>query len=318
MSKTALVIIFNHNYEANIPKLENHYKTKFSEIFFLMPFYSGEKENVISVFGNSFYFGSYVSQASLYLLKMSNSDRFLFIGDDLILNPEIIEENVDDYFCLSKNMAFIPRLASLSERTEYWSHAKNAWEWNPFQRGIEVEKFIISEEEMFSKMSKFGSPSKKIPISTIYPKLSIGQAKFFTGNLKYFVKYLVAGFLGSLIRLVGKKDFNSLLPFYWSYSDIFIVPRKSFLEFSRILGLFSSTSLFVELAIPTALALSVEEIRTEDQLEYEGSPIWPNSLGIFEELQVFNLDFRKLLSEFPEKCLYLHPIKLSKWKNVNE
>ena len=47
--KTGLVIIFNHRYEKNLPKLRKIYGNKFSEIRFLMPFYIGGEKDVISV-----------------------------------------------------------------------------------------------------------------------------------------------------------------------------------------------------------------------------------------------------------------------------
>lgn len=37
----ALVIIHNHRYDANIPRLDEIYKSRFSHIFHLVPFYDG-------------------------------------------------------------------------------------------------------------------------------------------------------------------------------------------------------------------------------------------------------------------------------------
>src|SRR5438309_2566399 len=55
-SKAALIIVFNHRYDKNIPLLETLYEGRFSNIYYLVPFYDGEKENVIPVYENSFRF----------------------------------------------------------------------------------------------------------------------------------------------------------------------------------------------------------------------------------------------------------------------
>ncbi len=56
MSKIALVIIYNHQYNKNIDILERIYKGRFSHIYHLIPFYQGDKENVIPVYDASLYF----------------------------------------------------------------------------------------------------------------------------------------------------------------------------------------------------------------------------------------------------------------------
>ncbi len=85
----ALVIIHNHRYDANISRLDEIYKNRFSYIFHLVPFYNGDKNNVITVYENSHYFQGYVVQAYERLTTEGNFNHFIFIGDDLILNPQI-------------------------------------------------------------------------------------------------------------------------------------------------------------------------------------------------------------------------------------
>ena len=43
-SNVALIIVFNHRYDKNIPLLESIYEGRFSSIYHLVPFYDGDKE----------------------------------------------------------------------------------------------------------------------------------------------------------------------------------------------------------------------------------------------------------------------------------
>lgn len=53
MDKIALMVIYNHRYDNNIPIIEDLYNNKFSHIYHIVPFYDGDKRNVISVYDSS-------------------------------------------------------------------------------------------------------------------------------------------------------------------------------------------------------------------------------------------------------------------------
>ena len=57
-----LVIVFNHRYDKNIAALEKIYRKKFFNIKFLVPFYNGDREDVIPIYENSHYFQGYFAQ----------------------------------------------------------------------------------------------------------------------------------------------------------------------------------------------------------------------------------------------------------------
>ena len=64
--------------------------------------------------------------------------------------------------------------------------------------------------------------------------------------------------------------------------------------------------------MPTALALASNHIITENDTELKGKPLWTNEeLG---ELDRYNFSIKNLMDNFPDKYMYLHPVKLSKWK----
>jgi hypothetical protein len=54
-NEVALIVIYNHQYNKNIDVVETIYTKRFTHIFHLVPFYTSNKPNVISVYENSFY-----------------------------------------------------------------------------------------------------------------------------------------------------------------------------------------------------------------------------------------------------------------------
>ena len=104
--RVCLVIVFNHRYDKNIKRLREIYAGKFSNIMFLVPFYDGADKDVCPVYESSFQFQGYLIQAFGKLSKM-DVDYYMFIGDDLILNPQINESNFVDYFALQEKEVYL-------------------------------------------------------------------------------------------------------------------------------------------------------------------------------------------------------------------
>lgn len=111
-------------------------------------------------------------------------------------------------------------------------------------------------------------------------------------------------------------------PVVFGYSDIFSVPKSRFNPFCDTLEIFTSIRMFVELSIPTALALTDWNIVQESDLDLKPLNVWfPQDPNLFESKQkaiddLENTSGRKienLTNSFPNDCLYMHPVKLSKW-----
>ena len=92
MSKICLSIVFNHQFEKNIPKLREIYGQKFSTIRYLSPFSESKDDEVIPIYESSIHFQGYFAQAYLHLPK--DFDYYVFCADDLLLNPELNEGNL--------------------------------------------------------------------------------------------------------------------------------------------------------------------------------------------------------------------------------
>jgi hypothetical protein len=307
MSKIALVIIYNHQYNKNIDILEDIYENRFSNIYHLVPFYTGVKSNVISVYDSSYYFQGYVAQGYKSFFK-EEFTHYIFIGDDLLLNPLINENNYTEHFMLRDNSCFIPELLSLHNMDFWWNRTKDALHYNVNIKGVEANDQIPTYEVALERFSKFGLEIQPLHFEQIWKVPSTIKQ---WGILAYQEKSRITHFIKNKI---SNKKYHLSYPLVGGYSDIFVVSSETLKQFCHFSGVFSATRLFVEIAIPTAMVLTAEEIITEKDLKLQGKPLW--TVKDFEILEKYNNNLKSLLDDFPSGLLYLHPIKLSKWNKV--
>lgn len=306
MSKVVLIIIYNHQYNKNIEILDQIYKDRFSNIYHLVPFYTGEKKNVIPVYECSYNFQGYVSQGFKTYFK-EEYKHYFFVADDLILNPTINEKNYTQHLKLNAKTSFLPEIIGLHERGEFWTHVVRAFRWNINFPGVEAKNELPDYTTALQLFAKFGLVIKPLTYLQLYKKQEFpGLAK-----IKKFQSY----YLWKRTLFENKnKEFHLSYPLVSSYSDIFVISSDSIKQFSHYCGVFASTRLFVEIAIPTAIVLSASEIVVQKDLELQGGALWtPEQCEILDK---YEEKLELLLNDFPENLLYLHPIKLSKWKTA--
>lgn len=317
MSNVALVILFNHNYEANIDKLQKLYQSRFSNIYFIMPFYRGDNTHVIPVYENSFYFQGYVGKA-LEKLSPKNFDHYMFVGDDLILHPGINENNYKDFFKLKENGGFMPDLFLLTDLEQtspnrpfapYWPGVVDALRFTIKQRGIEISKILPSYEEAKNKLQRHGfNFTPKLSWKFIVKPLT--KLPFTKADFEY-KKRPIRNYQKNLPYMLFNRKIE--YPLLGAYSDLCIVPNVAVNDMIAYCGTFAALNLFVEVALPTAFAFSVPEITTEANLTSRGLTLWnPTTVSEFENK--YKKDINYLFENFPADTLYVHPIKLSRWK----
>lgn len=290
------MVVYNHRYDNNIPVVEDLYKKRFKHIFHIVPFYDGDIENVLPVYENSYYFQGYIAQA-YQRIKHLGFTHFYVIADDLILNPAINENSLWTELGINENECFCPGFLIMQRRQEYWSHAKDAVEYKPTTRGVEIMKIIPSYEHAKKRFEKFGIPIGKLPMTILNIKPTSFKEKVF-----------------NMIRKKARIKNTLDYPLVGGYSDTFLVTADVMPRFVTLCGAFAATKLFVELAIPTAMVLSSDNIVKESETKLKGRAIWTiDELCAIENKYELNLD--KLLDSFPDQTMYLHPIKLSKWGN---
>jgi hypothetical protein len=300
--KAGLVIIFNHKFNKNIPYLQKIYGNRFSKIYYIVPFYTEYKQyaeyNVIPVWETSYCFEGYVAQA-VDRIDTEGIHHLLFIGDDLILNPGITEENYADYFNVDSKMSYITEMKKITERLGRfnWRFGRVYDILSKFgeERFVNYKSEIPTTEEAFKIAEKKGITDFKLD-KKIYSK-NVSRADVIN-NLYLKFKW-------------GNKEIP--YPVMAGYSDIFLIAKPDIAEFSRLCGVFAAMGVFVESAIPTAVMLSCEKISDDSSAKYKRGDMW----GIDNKenfCRKYDSSYSKLIEEWDSSLLFIHPIKLSKWR----
>jgi hypothetical protein len=304
--KVALIVIYNHKFDKNIALIEKIYEKRFSIIYHIVPFYTGNQPNVIPVYENSIYFEGYVAQG-LKSFYCPDITHYFFIADDLVIHPDINENNYFEYFHLTETKSFITNFLNLY-KSLFWAHTFDAFAFQLTKRYVEVKNEFPDYKDAENLLLKSGAIQQPLK----YEKPVIGKHLYGYLRQNLFNKRTWKRFFQWLYVIVFRKGYTLSYPLTASYSDIFIVSGKSIKPFCHYCGIFAALELHVEVAIPTALGLSSDEkIVTESDLPIKGKPLWPNE-GMKEFLSPYRNNLDILMKNYPE-VLYIHPIKLSQW-----
>jgi hypothetical protein len=276
--------------------LKQMYEERFEKIYFLVPFYDGKRTDVISVFESSYQFQGYVSQA-MHHIEKGDITHFLFIGDDLILNPNINQNNIETFFHNDQKSCMPqPKPLFKFRGWRYRERGFNAYQAFHSYSGTEYKDKILTAEEAFNRVD--------VPRTQFTFNLGMFFCKDSKRDqFKFFIQYPK-----HIFGLV--KGINMDYPLYGGYSDIFMIRADEIDQVAYTFGVFAAMRLFVEIAIPTAM-----KILCSDLQEIPGNNIvmWTD-----EEKKTFsekyNYSLKSLFEQWPEDCNYIHPIKLSKWK----
>jgi hypothetical protein len=300
--KAGLVIIFNHKFNKNIPNLQKIYGNRFSKIYYIVPFYTEYEQyaeyNIIPVYETSYCFQGYITQA-IDKISMEGIDHLLFIGDDMILNPNISEDNYSDYFNVGEDESYITEMKKITEH---------------------LGRYVWRFERVYDILSKFGE-EKFVNYRSEIPQdkeaFEIAGEKGITGfelDKAIYVKTLSFGTAIKDLYLKFKWGNKKIpYPIMAGYSDIFLIAKPYIAEFSRLCGVFAAMGVFVESAIPTAMMLSCGKIKDDSSVRYKRGDMW--GLENKENFRrKYDSSYSRLIDEWDDSLLFIHPIKLSKWK----
>ena len=309
MTDPTLVFIFNHRFDKNIPKLESYYSDRFSRRFYLVPFAARETDNVIKVYANGTAFSGHISQA-YPVFRRTDSTHYVFVADDLILNPVLDDKNLIRRLQLSPEEGYIKSITPLQDVYYHWCNGPLGTR-DVRKCAFNYESELPSVKEAMDKFENLGVPVRKLWPRTI--RDWIGASR----------KLRVA----PLLLLEAAKCTGRLPPYplLAGYADFVVVPSGALDRFVHFCGVFGAMNLFAEIAIPTALALACDKIQTElvpgeffadsnarrKPNVLQGVELWSGAVGAFE--QKLQRNFSALLADFPVDKLYVHPIKLSRW-----
>lgn len=299
MTKIALLVLYNHRYDKNIPRIEELYKGKFSHIYHVVPFYDGNKENVLPVYESSYQFQSYIAQAYQQLQKDADRDKFthyLIIADDMIINPTITENNLFNFTGIDESSCFITDFRDIMENMNVPLYCLID------KKGCEVKAILPVVEEAKQKIRSRGlfiASSQKIGFLAKY---------IFHWLFRFKIKKVLMG----LYLLLNKKK-RTLYPVIWGYSDILILTKEVMKNFCTYSGCFAACNIFVEQAIPTALILSASKITVSNQINKD--VVTQLTINQRKELgKKYKFKLSDLIRNYPSNTFFIHPIKLSQWK----
>lgn len=318
MTKIALLIVYNHRYDKNMDKLENLYKNKFSYVYHVMPFFDGDKENVIPVYASSYHFQSYIAQAYQHL-KNKGFSHFLIVADDMILNPCIDERNFFATTGIDVNQSYIYDIREIYD-CFFVQHAEAMRCFKVKQKGVEVENILPTKEAAEKCFHAHGLRTGSLSLNYLTKAVYYAYKR---RMLRKMLKYM-----WDIVTYNVKVHY----PLVWAYSDILMMPTEVMQKFTTYCGAFAATGLFVEYAIPTSLVFASEDIVTDKELKIHGIiQIYPHKrlitvknskmlngyLPRYEEeesiVEQYHYDLDALLSTFDKEVFFIHPIKLSKW-----
>ena len=290
--KIVLLVVYNHRYDKNIPLVQKLYKDRFSNIYHLIPFYDGDIENVITVYESSYHFQSYISQAYQHL-KHKDFTHYFIIADDLVLNPNINEQNLLERLGVETDECWLPTDLIVLQEKHYglWPHIFNALSYKTSSHGAEVSSILPDINYAKSKFLQHKLPTGKIPMKVFSP--------WYKSNIRVNGLKLIQNWFAVLF---GRR---LSYPLVGGYSDIFLVTSDIMPTFAKYCGAFAATDLFVELAIPTSMVLAADKLKIGNNEQTAD-----NTIG--KGIEKHGNSLPELLNSFPD-CQYLHPIKLSKW-----
>jgi hypothetical protein len=299
-SRPPLAIVYNHRYDANIPVLDRLYGDRFGSLTHLVPFYDGDRPNVLRTTHGAYSFHAFIARYLRSVSHLETPPFYVFCADDLILNPRLDAGNLAERLGLAAGAAYIKQMDSLSHYTFQWIHHLPTLKAFHNQRNLEWERLLPPLEEARSRLQAHGVDARPLGLWNLAP----GKA----------VRRRNAGlFLESLLFLASRSNRVYPYPLAVSYSDFVVVPGRAAHEFARLCEVFAAMGVFVEVAIPTALALSCEHVRTQAQAGVATREIWrPADAAALQAEFGGNLD--ALQASMPDELLYIHPVKLSKWR----
>ena len=227
----------------------------------------------------------------------------MFIADDMILNPFCDESNILSMFHLENKLVGTTAADMLNDTNRFaWNHAR--FSPKPFFSKATNWKDNLPPYEKVMKLFRdfYGRP---------YPE-EYGDS-FYSPIGKETPEELLA----------AKNDFLELnhgsqipYPMAKGYSDILFVKKEIMRPLFHLMGIFSAMNLFVEIAIPTSIVLTVPREKVTLFLKLQDRTfhcMWSDA-----DKEGFAKKFEKkycnLINSWDPDCLFIHPVKLSEWE----
>ncbi len=296
-ARVCVCVLMNQPFLANIPLLRRLYSDRFTRVLFIVPFERTDDEDVITVYRGSYTHAAYVTDARAYLSEVE-CEFFIFVHDDVLLNPQLNEKTFPSLFPLGPRSGFIPELT-------FNDNELGAWCWY----------YGIVPKLLFPRSMLFGTGIDIDVLKNNLPNAELLREKFEAAGISYrdelplsdLDDYDALAGLPSRILLHGASrtveqkgleaylDKKSLsvkaylfqamlaadaatepadrqppdtvklpLPITdaRSFTDFYILPKALLADFAHYIGVASAANLFVEIAVPTILVAVCDNVLT--------------------------------------------------------
>lgn len=329
----------NHPFPKNIPLIRRLYAGRFEKILFLVPFHRSEEADVITVYRGSYVHAGYITDAREKLLAI-DCDHFLFIHDDVILNPAIDDASFYDYFPLGAHDGFFPSIGSPPSHIGSWSwfYGFVARIMFPksllFGSGVEIatlERYLPPADLIANRIKATGvalaagawvntdgfEPIREIPSRVLFNglagDLSAEPEQLVTIEEKS--RHVAERLVEVMADIAGAShgrgpnsegewvDFPRPFVTGGFFADCYIVPKSRLADYAHFVGVASAAHVLTELMAPTTLYAVCDRVLSAKDcgLDLEG----------FSR----NVELELL---FDKRVMAIHPFKMSLLRSSDE
>lgn len=317
-----LCFLFNHPFPQIIPILESLYRPRFPKLKFLMPFVrTPECHDVINVYRGSYCHQGYITDALHDLISVECS-HYIFLQDDVMLNPRVTTSNLAQKLGLDRSTGFIGALHPINNDV-------GSWHWWPgilwkllYPRNLVSGTGVDSLSTILQALPPVDVAKRAFAeygidhLPVVFKSVDSLLSKYVIGLQGYFGarhsqrfnldlnKKIISGLFDN--RKVASDEIEIPYPFAktaWN-ADFYVVPKDALLDFAHYAGIFASIGLFAEIAVGSAMILAIKKIR---QCKDTGVLLdWK-----WKDQRVLNSDGTRLLKAFEnEQLIATHPVKL--------
>ncbi len=308
------LFLFNHRFEANMPVLDRIYDGRFSKRHFIMPFASQAGPRISRVVEQGRNFSGHLAQSARDWVEPGIT-HYVVVPDDLLLNPRIDEGNIIAALKLAPGQAYIKNLVSADALRYAWPWAgEAAATFRRASRMLDTAALLpdaAAAEARFRAMGiTFPGPGARVRDMTLAARLAqMKKAK------------------RSFMDAVSLRGQPAGYPLLAGYSDFLVIPAEAVEDFVHYCGVFAALNIFAEVAVPTALALAADHVRTEltinshfhdenpplrDDDGLHGVELW-NAADKARHAGLLDGSLDQICRNFPADWLYIHPVKLSRY-----
>ncbi len=266
----------------------------------------GNRKDVVPVYGNSLYFQGFFAEGAQAFIEKRHT-HYIFVADDLLLNPVLGERSILDILGIGAATLFITNLRPPHQMWRGYPHIRKVLSWTKHTTGVEYRTLLPSNEEAKARFATHGLTADRVPGSVL--NQPVGWYGASPGSLWLAAKRLM------LNAFYSTKSWELPYPLLYGYADFLIVDASAIEEFCYLCGVFAAMNVFVEFAAATALVLAAKAVKTDDSSTsgFRGYMTW-DSASLDQIYARYEGDLTRLMAGFPPKQTFIHPIKLSKWR----